>query len=347
MSIVFTLPGAVLFIYFVRKAGVGEIIADIREIGAGFLLVIAISVARPVVRALAWTRCFEPPHRLRFRDAFAAYLMGDAVGNLIPLGIIVSEPAKVALVRKRAPIAESFSAIAIENLFYSLSVALFIFSGAAALLLSFPLPKALRWASVATLASVAVVVAAGYFIIHRECRFLSGALDWLSRRNVGRSAIAARRGRVVALEDRIYGFYSRHRSRFLSIALLEACFHLTGIVEIYVTLLLIGDAAPTLLAAFVLESINRVINVVFKFVPFRVGVDEAGSGLLTGILRLGTASGVTLAIIRKARILVWTTIGALLLVARGLSVKTVAREAEEAAKLKGEDEKRLSKAPSG
>jgi hypothetical protein len=85
-----------------------------------------------------------------------------------------------------------------------------------------------------------------------------------------------------------------------------------------------------LLTAFVLESVNRVINVVFKFVPMRVGVDEAGTGMLTKILRLGTASGVTLAIVRKARVIVWTALGIAFLVRRGLSLRAVAENAEEA-----------------
>jgi hypothetical protein len=80
----------------------------------------------------------------------------------------------------------------------------------------------------------------------------------------------------------------------------------------------------------VLESVNRVINVVFKFIPMRVGVDEAGTGMLTKILSLGTASGVTLAIVRKARVIIWTALGIALLVRRGLSLSAVAANAEEA-----------------
>ena len=73
-----------LFAYFVSKAGVGLITERIQELGAGFLLILVVSSFRYVVRALAWTRCIEPPFRLPFRDAFAARIMGDALGNVIP-----------------------------------------------------------------------------------------------------------------------------------------------------------------------------------------------------------------------------------------------------------------------
>ncbi|MGB7926487.1 MAG: lysylphosphatidylglycerol synthase domain-containing protein [Pyrinomonadaceae bacterium] len=330
VGIIFAVLGMLLFAYFVKKAGVAEIVEGIKRLGAGFLLVLAVSVIRPIVRSLAWTRCLEEPHRLRFRDAFKAYMVGDAMGTLLPLGLIVSEPTKAALVRERVPLVAGLSALAVENIFYSLSVMLFIFSGTAALLLSFQLPKPLRIASFSALIIIAAIIPLAYFVIRKQWKFLSGALEYLYGRGFGRKLLETRRERVSSLEDRVYGFYTRNQSRFLPILLLEACFHLAGVAEVYVTLYFISDVPPTLLTAFVLESVNRVINVVFKFVPMRVGVDEAGTGMLTKILSLGTASGVTLAIVRKARVIVWTALGIAFLVRRGLSLRAVAENATEA-----------------
>ena len=50
-------------------------------------------------------------------------------------------------------------------------------------------------------------------------------------------------------------------------------------LEVFLTLRwLLGDRSPTLAQAIVFEALNRVVTVAFKFVPFRVGVDEALSG---------------------------------------------------------------------
>src|SRR5215510_14109737 len=84
LGIIFGLLGLLLFAYFVSRAGVGEIVSRIQGLGAGFLLILAVSSIRHIVRAFAWTSCIEPPYQLRFRDAFAARLMGDALGNIIP-----------------------------------------------------------------------------------------------------------------------------------------------------------------------------------------------------------------------------------------------------------------------
>lgn len=331
IGIVFALFGLLLFAYFVWKAGVGEISAGIRKLGAGFLLVLLISSIRYVVRTLGWTLCFTGTERLRFRDAFRAYIVGDAMGNLTPLGIVASEPTKAALVRDRVPLLTAISALAVQNLFYSLSVALFILSGIVALLLSFPLTPGLRLMSLISLGVVSVIIIFGFTVYRLRWKFLSAAFERLRRNRFGKKFLKEKqKENTSAVEDNIYSFYSRHRGRCALIMVLEICFHLAGVLEVFVTLSFISDVQPTFMAAYVLESVNRIINVVFKFVPLRAGVDEAGSSWVTKVLKFGVTTGTTLAIIRKARVICWTALGVAFLVRRGLSTQVVADEAQEA-----------------
>jgi lysylphosphatidylglycerol synthase-like protein len=328
LGIILALAGVLLFAYFVKKAGINQIAGGIGRLGFGFILVLAISSVRHIVRSIAWTLCMEPPYRLRFWDALRARLMGDAIGNILPFAsFVVSEPAKPALIRDRVPLMAGFSAIVIENIFYSLSVVVFVFSGMLALLLNFSLPKGLRVASIVTLVIIAIVVAAGCFLVRRQIRFVSGATGFLQRRGLNQKWIE--KGR--SLEDRVYGFYQRNGSRFLPILFLEGCFHLAGVMEIYVTLSFISpQQPPTLFTAFILESVNRVITMAFKFIPLRMGVDEAGTGKVSKVLQFTETVGVTLAIIRKGRDVFWAAVGVGLLLHRGLSLRTVARDAETA-----------------
>jgi hypothetical protein len=328
LGIIFALAGVILFVYFVRKAGLAQIVEGIRRLGAGFILIVAISAVRHVVRSIAWSLCVEAPHRLRFRDALRARLMGDAIGNILPFAsFVVSEPAKPALIRDRVPLMAGFSAIVIENIFYSLSVVVFVFSGMLALLLNFSLPKGLRLASIITLVVIALVIVIGVILLRRQLRFISGATGVLRRRGLNEKWV----GKARMLEDRVYGFYRRNSSRFLPIMFLELCFHLAGVAEIYVTLSFISPhQPPTVFTAFILESVNRVITMAFKFIPLRMGVDEAGTGKVSKVLQFTEAVGVTLAIVRKARDVFWAAVGVTLLFHRGLSLRTVARDAEEA-----------------
>ena len=328
LGIIFGVLGLLLFAYFVRKAGFAEIVSGIKRLGFGFLLIIAISSVRHLVRSLAWTKCLEKPHRLRLRDAFAARLMGDALGNIIPLAsVAVSEPSKAVFVRDRVPLLVGLSALAIENIFYSLSVTLFIFAGTATMLLSFSLPKALRYASIGALVVTALIVPLAYFVIRRQAKFLSGAIGFLGKRGIARNAMTKVRPKAESLEQRIYGFYARNQRRLIPIFLLELVFHAAGVAEIYTTLLFISpDSPPTFRTAFILESVNRIINVAFKFVPLRAGVDEGGTGQVSKVLGFTKATGVTLAIVRKGRDIFWSAIGVALLLKKGFSLSNVAQE---------------------
>src|SRR6185369_8981905 len=361
LGVVFGLLGLLLFAYFVSRAGVGEIVANIQRLGLGFLLILAVSSLRYVVRALAWTRCIERPYQLRFRDAFAARLMGDALGNIVPfLSVALSEPSKavfvkdrvplmvglsglaienifyalsVALfifsgtatllltfslpkavfVKDRVPLMVGLSGLAIENIFYALSVALFIFSGTATLLLTFSLPKALRYASIVALGVTVVIVLLAYLIIRRQSRFLSGALGFLGNRRFASRVIAKVKPRAESLEERVYAFYASSQRSFISIFALDCCFHVAGVLEVFITLWFISPVAPTLIQAFILESVNRIINVAFKFIPLRVGVDEGGTGQVSRVLGFSGGIGETLAIVRKGRDIFWVAIGLLLM----------------------------------
>jgi glycosyltransferase 2 family protein len=328
LGIIFGLLGLLLFAYFVSRAGVGQIVAGIQRLGAGFVLILAISSLRYVARAWAWTRCVEPPYRLPFRDAFAARIMGDALGNIVPfVSAAVSEPSKGVFVKDKVPLMVGLPALAIENIFYALSVALFIFGGTATLLLSFSLPKPLRYASIGALCATLVVVPLIFVLIRTQARFLSGLFRFLSKRGIA-SRLTSRLGpRAMVLEDRVYGFYERNQKRFLSIFLLDACFHVAGVFEVYVTLSFISPVAPTLTQAFILESVNRVINVAFKFVPLRAGVDEGGTGQVSKVLGFARGIGETLAIVRKGRDIFWSAVGVILIWKRGLSLRNLSEEA--------------------
>jgi hypothetical protein len=332
LGVIFTVFGVLLFAYFVRKAGLTEIISGMRRLGFAFLIIFALGGLRQAIHAICWVKACEPPYKLRFMDAFKARLMGESL-NVLPLGGVFSEPSKALFIRDNIPLTARISALAIENVFYALSVALFISAGSVALLLSFPdLPKPLRYVSLGALVAIVVIVPVGALVIRKQLRFISGALGFAGNRGIARTKISGILPGVRLIEDRIYGFYERNHARFFMILAIEMCFHIAGVIEGYITLSFIREAnsaGPTLLTAFILESVNRLINVVFKFIPLRVGVDEGGTAKLAKILGFSTTVGVTLAIVRKGRDICWAAVGLGLMIHRGISIKAAARESEQ------------------
>ncbi|HSE21646.1 MAG TPA: hypothetical protein VLB68_08295, partial [Pyrinomonadaceae bacterium] len=167
------------------------------------------------------------------------------------------------------------------------------------------------------------------FVVRGRARVLSGVVNFFARCGLPRRVVDKLKPSAATLEDRIYGFYQRNQHSFYSIFALELIFHLAGVLEIYTTLSFISPIPPTLTQALILESVNRIINVVFKFIPLRAGVDEGGTGQVSKVLGLTKTTGVTLAIVRKGRDLFWSAIGLLLLLQRGFSLRTLQSEQAE------------------
>ena len=315
--------GVLLFIYFVQRAGVSDVVEGIQRLGAAFLLVVALGGLRHLARATAWLRCMEGGHHLTLGQVFQAVIAGDALGNLTPLSLIVSEPAKAMFLRDRQPLWRTLPALAVENLFYTLSAMLVIAGGFVALFLVLQTPGQPWLAPTVLILSLVLLVALAHGIIWNRVPLVSGGLSWLSRRGIATGLVRNAEARTRSIENRVYGIYPRDRARLLPLALAEMSFHLLAILEIYLVLSVVSGLQPTILDAFIFEATNRLISILFKFVPLRIGIDEAGTGMFAELLAFGTATGVTLAITRKARILVWVALGIGGLVRRGLTVREV------------------------
>lgn len=316
-GLVAALFGALLFAYTISRTSVGPIVDGLRSVGWGFTVILALSGLRTLARATAWTLCSPGNHALRLRDTFPAFLTGEALGNVTPLGLFVSEPTKAVFVRHRVTLMTAISGLATENVLYTLSVAVMIAAGTIALLFSFDVPRAIRLASLIAIVGMLALLVSAVWVLTRQVRIVTGLLDWLHRRRLAPDALIQRLEKLRVLEDRIYTFHRRYPERLLPVLALEAAYHVAGVAEVFVTLMWVSHA-PTLLIAFVLETANRTTNVIFKFVPMRLGVDEAGTEILTRVLGYQNATGVTLAIVRKMRVLFWTAIGIILLARRGL-----------------------------
>lgn len=325
-----------------RRAGVAEVAAGAGRLGWAFAAVAALGGLRLAARALAWRSCLDRPHRLTRGHAFRAMVAGDTLGNLTPLGPLVGEPAKTLFAGDREPAARTLPALAVENLFFTLSAALVVAGGAVAL--AFRLgPADTRWTAGAVLVGALVlVVSAVHGVIWRRLHPAGALLDAVARRAPAAGRLAGWAGAVRRAEDRVHDLYPRSPRRLAAVAGWELGFHGLAVLEIHLVLAFISDVPPTLLDAFVLESANRLLAAAFKAVPLRIGVDEAGTAAVAGLLGFGGATGVTLAIVRKARMLVWMTAGVLLLARRSLQARREGLGAVDATAGGGRDDEQVA-----
>ena len=323
---VLTAGGIVLFAYFVYAVGISEIANNVERFGLlGFALILAIYFVRICVRAGAWTLSVYSPYSIRMRDAIPAVIIGEAMSSMIPLGILISGTAKAVAVRKRLPLVVGLSSVATENLFYSFVTSIFLILGSFILLRSFELDAGWVLTIDILIGLIIAIVIFLVLLVFRQWHFASELCESLYRRGFAASILERGRFEVRLFENLIYGFYRRYPRRFLPICLLEAAFHALGVAECWLIVSRILDNVPSLLTPFLLESVSRLITIVFKLVPFLIGVDEAGAQFVAETVGIGAAVGVTLAIIRKGRILFWTAVGLGLILKRGLRLREITR----------------------
>lgn len=289
--------GLGLFAYSVERAGVREILGAVRNVGWGLLPILLLSGLRFVLRAEAWRLCTPVGARLTLRQAFTAFLAADAVGNMTPLGLFASEPTKVLLTRHQLATRESVSSLAVDNLVYALSVVAMIATGVVTMLVTVQLPFEVQEWSVAALVMLAVVCAGAVRVFtRRRGTATRGRMPWLER--------------AAKLRQSVLEFSAGHPARLWRAFAFDVLFHAVAVCEAFLTLRwVLGDRSPSFAEAMMFESLNRVITAGFKFVPLRVGVDEAAARAFAGLVGVNPAAGVALAVVRKVRSLFWMGIG--------------------------------------
>ena len=311
LTVVASLAGLSLLVWQVGRVGVDEIARGFAAVGAGFLVVLALSFFRFALRATAWRALVPQP--IRLRTAIGASLAGDALGNLTPLSILVGEPAKAMYLSREVSPSRALATLTAENFFYTVSVAIYVILGTAAMLAAFPVPAVLREAGFVALVLMAGVLGLAAWMAWQRPSLLSA---------VAARVPVARLGAVVerirAFEVDTYGSVGREGGRLTVVLLAETGFHVLSYLEVWFVLwLLTGESLP--LQAFVLDTFSRIVNVVFKVVPLRLGVDESVSSAVAEAIALTPAIGLTLALVRKGRMLVWAVVGLVLLARRGLT----------------------------
>lgn len=327
VNVIVALVGGALLLYTMGRVGWSDVVAGIASVGWWFGLVVILGASRMAFRARAWMVCVNPfdsraagdaggalaqgrpGAELTFGQAFGAILAADAAGNLTPLGLLASEPTKILMTRARISTVTSVASVAIENAFYIASVAVVLLTGTWVFIQRAGVPPRLQLIAQIIVVSVVIIGVVSLWAARSQPAILS-RLAPLITKLAGRSAVPV--DAVREIESRIYGVLQWPIGRIARVLVWEAAFHVAAVAEVWLVLrLLPGGEQTTLVDAFLMESTGRFVMIAFKFVPYRLGIDEAGSGAVAQVLGMNPATGVTLALVRRIRIIVLNAVGLL------------------------------------
>lgn len=314
--IVFFLVGLSLLVWLVY-AYWGQVRDSVLNVGIGILLVIALNLVRHLGRAFSMYMAVSPDHRnFKYRSALLARFGGEAVNFFTFTGPFLGDATKAVLLKRNTPITQSASAVIIDNILYYITVVMMVLAGVAILVAKFG-----TTGSTMNKVLLAIVGGAAFFfvifllaILKRPEPF-SHVLRFLDKRHWAPKFITKRADAIRDVEKNVFQFYHTRPRDFFLCFFTSVAVHMVSVLEVWFVLGFLGEER-NIANAFIIESLTKVINAVFGFIPGTIGVYEGGNGLILKTLHLGTAQGVALALVRRAAILAATAIGCVVLLWR-------------------------------
>jgi uncharacterized protein (TIRG00374 family) len=314
--ILFFLVGMGLLVWLIY-AYWGQVRDSIVNVGAGVLVVIALNLLRHFGRAFSMYMAVSPDHRnFKYRSALLARFGGEAETFFTFTGPFLGDATKAMLLKRNTPITQSASAVIIDNILYYITVVMMVLTGVAVLVAKFGTTGSTMNKVLLAIVGVAIVlfVVFALAVVKRPEPF-SHVLRFLDKRHWAPKFITKQADGIRDVEKNVFQFYHTRPRDFFLCFFTSVAVHMVSVLEVWFVLGFLGEER-NIANAFIIESLTKVINAVFGFIPGTIGVYEGGNGLILKTLHLGTAQGVALALVRRAAILAATAIGCIVLLWR-------------------------------
>jgi len=324
LKIIVAVLGLALFAWFVQKAGPGEIARAFTNLGWLAPVVLLPFGLVYLLDTLGWRFAFgkEGAPGIGFGTLLRIRWAGESINTVLPSAYIGGEAAKVQLLHKRGvPRMQSASSVVAGKTAQVVAQVFFIAVGSIAGAAN------LRPESPARV---------GILIITALATGLVALLFWLQRRGMFRTLVAVlplralknRAASLQQLDQRIFEFYRKDRPHFVMSAAAYFGGWMADTLEILLVSHLLGMPID-FSQALAVEAFISVAKALGIFVPGALGVQESGIVFLCYLFGLPPALGISYAIIRRGREVVYAAIGGIFLYADGLSLRgRVAASAE-------------------
>jgi uncharacterized protein (TIRG00374 family) len=256
-------------------------------------------------------------------------LVGEAVNATTPLAAMGGEPVKVVVLKKRYGIGyrESVASLVLARTTTVIALVIFLTIGFA-LMLDQPLLST-TYKTSAGLGLALLALGIGLFFLVQRLKVSSLTGRWILRARLS-ARIERILGHVGDMEERLIRFYSRHRGRFAAALGLTLASWLLGTVELYVTLWLLGNPV-SFTDAWIIEAVAQLVRAATFVIPASIGAQEGAFVLIAGAITGEPSLGLAVALVRRAREIVWILAGFAFGWRYAFRAKMVAKEFTDAA----------------
>jgi glycosyltransferase 2 family protein len=298
--------GLVLFCFLLGRLGVDNVLANVRAVGWGVLLIIAAEIFAFLANAVGWRLAFSHGAAVpSFGQLLLARIAGDGVNYLTPTATMGGEFVRVRMLQGQAPVSSLAASVLVAKLTQAVGLVIYIAAGLLIVFDSLRLPAGARLGILGSLALLAGMLFALVFLQRRG--LLTPALRfaerWKSLRFLGPLRSSAER-----IDAEMSTIHRRSVGRVILSSVAFALGYACGVIESYLILWCLG--IPTSLhLALAVDVLGVAINNLTFFVPLRVGTQEAGKALVFTLLGLSPTQGLAAGVVCRIRELTWAFIG--------------------------------------
>jgi len=309
LRLVLLLGGAALLFFLLWRLGPSDVLDAFDSVGWYFVTALLLAAAHQATRALALQACVLRRHVLRYRDALAIRLSGEAVQSLTLTGPLLAEPTKAWLLEKRGlTLKEGFAATITEYLIYMFVTAAMSIAGLLYLVVTFDPSATVRRIAIGMVTLCVIFLLVSVIAIARRYYLIGTIIAALARLGILRGRLSPDMTWINQMEDLLLLVFRDSPTRFVTVALLETVAQAVLVLELFLLLHALHVNASGG-SAFVIEASIKFFEFTFLFVPLQLGVAEGSYALLFGVMGLPLAAGFAVAFLRRARSLMIATVG--------------------------------------
>lgn len=275
----------------------------------GFGLVLGLYLIAFWIDAASWLLAIEtaPFSWLWTWRAFSARIAGEAYNSLIPAAGMGGEPIKAEILKRRFGISLKVggASLIIAKTVNMIALVAFLIFGFAIIQGMGALPNTVKMFAGLGLA-ILICATAGFFFLQRY-RLTSRLARYLTRAS-HRDWVRRSLTNIEDIDQIFVAFYRNRFSRFAWALSLASVNWFLGIVEIYVVMIFLGHPVDWAVA-WVIEAATQMMRTAAFFIPAAIGVQEGTFLFVCGLLTGNPTLGIAAALIRRAREIVWISVG--------------------------------------
>ena len=249
--------------------------------------------------------------RVGFVRLFMVRTAGEAINATTPTAMLGGEPMKAYLLtRYDVPMVEGLASVVTAKTIMTLAQILYMVLGLTATLW---LVGGTGYTVLVAFVSVGLLGFGVFlFLVVQRYGFGRGLLAVADACRIRSQRLEAYRPRLLDLDRTILAFYRRRRRTFTLSMGVHFTAWLTELFEVYAILYFLG-AEVGWLSSLSIAAMTALIKGSVSFVPGGLGVQEGGYLVFLVTLGYGEVTGITFAVIRRIREILWILIGLLFL----------------------------------